>query len=366
MSSHGHLLRLALTLFFLALGGAGGALADLARLPMPWLLGSLAVTAVAVGTLRAPPLAAYRFPQEIRAAFVALIGVMIGTQVTPELFRDLATLPYTLVALALFVVLAHAGNTLIFQRIGGYDRATAFYSGTPGGLMESIAFGEGAGADVRLLTMQQFLRIILVITLVPTAVSIWTGGPVGSAAGVVPGAELGPVEVQDLAVIVAAAAAGLWIARFIHLPAAQIMGPLLLSAVLTLTGRVDLHLPFWLIATAQAVIGVGLGMRFAGVTARMVGRCLWLSILSVAFMLALGSALAMALWQLTGMGLLQLLLSFAPGGVTEMSVIALGLSASPALVSLHHVLRILMTVAELSVASRLLGLRGPEAREEAD
>ncbi|MBV6637831.1 MAG: AbrB family transcriptional regulator, partial [Mameliella sp.] len=49
--------------------------------------------------------------------------------------------------------------------------------------------------------------------------------------------------------------------------------------------------------------------------------------------------------------------SFSPGGVAEMSIVALSLAANPALVSLHHVARILMTVVELSVAARLFGMR---------
>ncbi|SFE75338.1 AbrB family transcriptional regulator [Roseivivax sediminis] len=351
--------RIDLTALMLAIGGAGGALAHLAGAPMPWMLGSLAATALAVSVLETPLLGDYAFPMSLRTAFVALIGVMIGTQVDSALFDELVALPYLLAGLVCFVLLAHGGNTLIFRRIGGMDRATAFYSGTPGGLMESIAMGEGAGADIRVLTMQQFLRIILVVTLVPTALSIWTGGPVGSAAGVAPGGGADPVGPVDLVMIAAAAAVGLGLANFIHLPAAQIVGPLLLSAALTLSGGVDLHLPFWLIALAQAVVGVGLGMRFRGVTGRLIRRSLGLSLLSVAYMLAIGGVLALVLNRLTGLDVLQLLLSFAPGGVTEMSLIALSLSVNPALVSVMHVIRILMTVIALIGAARLFDLRGP-------
>jgi uncharacterized membrane protein AbrB (regulator of aidB expression) len=49
-----------------------------------------------------------------------------------------------------------------------------------------------------------------------------------------------------------------------------------------------------------------------------------------------------------------MLISFAPGGVTEMALVALSLQANPALVTLHHVWRILVTVIGLSVTARLL------------
>lgn len=344
------------TVVLLAIGGAGGAIAGRIGIPMPWMLGALLASAATVALAQRGPLISYVFPQKLRNGFVALIGVMIGTQVTPELLQQLLNLPLTVAVLLMFVVLAHAGNHLIFRKVGGFDRPTAFYSATPGGLMESIMMGENVGADVRILTIQQFLRIILVITLVPSGLSIWLGAPVGTAAGVVPGGSA-PVPPQDLVLIGLAAASGLGLARVINLPASQLLGPMLLVAALTISGLIDLHLPFWLIAVAQVVIGVGLGMRFHGVTLTLLRRSFGLSLLSVSFMLTLGAALSWGLHLATDIDFIHLLISFAPGGVTEMSVIALSIAANPALVSMLHVLRILMTVFELSLAAKYFGLR---------
>ncbi|MCR8547039.1 AbrB family transcriptional regulator [Salipiger sp. P9] len=344
-----------LTAALLALGALGGLLAQAAHLPMPFMLGSLGSAGLATALFQHGALRDYSFPMRFRTLFIGLIGVMIGTQVRPELLNEAGDMLLTLSALALFVVLAHAGNYTIFRRLGRYDRATAYYAGTPGGLMESLVMGERAGADLPLLTAQQFLRIILVITLVPSALSLWLGHPVGSAAGAsaVPAA---PVSPPALLLILVAAGAGLGIAQVIRLPAGQITGPLLLSAALTLTGAVDLHLPFWLIATAQVVVGVSLGLRFSGMTAAMLRRSLGLSLVSVLFMLALGAGFATLLTKATGLPFLLLMISYSPGGVTEMSVIALSLAANPALVSLHHVVRILFTVGVMSAAERHVDL----------
>ena len=54
----------------------------------------------------------------------------------------------------------------------------------------------------------------------------------------------------------------------------------------------------------------------------------------------------------------MLLISFAPGGVTEMALIALSLQANPALVTAHHIYRIILTVIEMSVIARWKA-RGP-------
>ncbi|SIS87539.1 hypothetical protein SAMN05421759_10523 [Roseivivax lentus] len=347
-----------LTALVLGLGAAGGWLAAQVMVPMPWMIGALAVSALCVATLQRGLLRDYIFPNRFRNPFIALIGVMIGSQASPALLDSLATLPLALAALLLFILVAHAGNVAIFERLGGYDRATAFYSGTPGGLMESILLGEGAGADIRILTLQQFLRIIFVVTLVPAALSIWAGEPLGSAAGIAPGGDV-PPRWTDCVLGAGAAGLGLFLARAVHVPAGHLVGPLVITAALTLMGAIELHLPFWVLATAQVVIGTSLGLRFLGITAAHIRKGLGLAFLSVLFMLTLGTGLSVALAQVTGLDVVQLLLSFAPGGVTEMSLIALSLSVSPALVSLFHVARILMTVGTLMVTPRLFGI-GPK------
>ena len=342
---------IATTALLLVAGGVGGLLAQWAHLPMPFMLGSIATSGAAVALLHDRAMTDYAFPLKFRTFFIGLIGVMIGTQVTPEILGLVPELPATLGALAVFVVLANGGNYLIFRRIGGLDTRTAYYAGAPGGLMESLVLGERAGADLRVLTAQQFLRIIIVITILPSALSIWLGHPVGSAGGLAPTSK-GPVGFETLLLIAGAAAVGLLAATYPRLPAGQITGPMLLSAAVTLSGSVDLHLPFWLIAMAQVVVGTSLGLRFGGISAAMLRRSVGLSLLSVLWMLALGGVFAVALSAITGIPFLHLMISFSPGGVTEMSVVALSLAANPALVSLHHVVRILLTVGLMVLVDR--------------
>lgn len=357
-----------LTVAILALSSLSGLIAQFLHLPMPFMLGSLLSTGLVISLGKTGPFRSYAFPMQLRTGFVTLIGVMIGTQVNAALFQQLTGLPLMLLALVLFVLLAHAGNVVIFHKIGQLDRPTAFYAGTPGGLMESIVMGEAAGADVRVVALQQFLRIVIVITLVPTGLSLWLGTPVGSAAGLAPSAPSGhPFTFVSLAFICLAGAAGLALGKLIHLPAAQLIGPLLVSAAVSLTGWVDLHLPFWLIAMAQVVIGTGLGMRFRGVTGAMLRRSAGLATASVSYMLLLGAALAYGLQAVIDIPFLHLLISLSPGGVTEMSLIALSLAANPALVSLNHVVRILLTVLEMGISARIFGLAlEPDADTDTD
>lgn len=334
----------ALTLLLCALGGAGGWAASFTPLPMPWLLGSLASCAIL--TLAAPQAlpAGYAFPMRFRVAFIGLIGLLIGAQVSPGMFARPVSLLLTLGAVALFVPLAFAANYAIFRRIGGFDRPTALFSAAPGGLIESITMGEAAGADLQRLITQQFLRVISVIALLPMGLALYEGHPVGSSAGMGGASPASPAS--DWALLAAALAAGLAAGRLLRLPAWQITGPLTLSAVLALSG-LPLTLPRWLVLLSQVVIGTSLGMRFTGLSHVTLLHGAGLSLLSVSAMLAIGGALAFLLLPLAGQNFEVLLITFAPGGVNEMALIALSLQANPAFVTLHHVFRIVITVLAL-------------------
>jgi membrane AbrB-like protein len=339
------------TVILIALGGLGGLAAKALGLPLPFMLGALLVSAgVAIALPRHLP-GGYGFPPGLRLVFISVIGLVIGAQVSPELFARLGDLLLSLAALTVFVGVALAYNVWVFSRIGGYDRVTAFYCSTPGGLFESLQMGEEAGADVVRLTLQQFLRIIVVVTTLPIALSLYLGEPVGSAGGMT--MARAQVPWSALPVLIASGVAGYWLGRLLRLPARQLTGPMLVAALLTLSGLVQIDMPQWLIDAAQVVVGTALGLRFTGVSRALVLRGGGLAVLSVFGMLALAAGFAALLAPATGEPFDVLLISFAPGGVTEMALVALSLQANPAFVTLHHIYRILITVLALIARAKL-------------
>lgn len=344
-------MRHLVTLALVAVGTFAGLLADRFGLPLPYMIGPLlSAASVALAVPHRLP-RDYVFPAKLRLVFIAVIGLIIGAQVTPELFANASNLAVSFAALLLFVIICQAFNYVIFRRVGGYDPPTAFYAGSPGGLFESLAMGEEAGGDVARLTLQQFLRIIIVVTVLPVALSVYLGEPVGSAAGMT--LSSGDVPWTDLPFVALAGAVGVWLGKIMRLPAKQITGPMLVAAILTLTGVFAIDMPDWLIKLAQIIVGTALGMRFTGLSRRLVLRGVGLSVLSVSGMLVVSGMFALGLMPLTGQPFDVLLISFAPGGVTEMSLVALSLQANPAFVTLHHIVRILITVVGLVLTARL-------------
>ncbi len=333
---------LASTAVVLCLAVAGGAVAELLGMPLPWLLGGLlTVGAAAILGLKVAggPLT---FPMWLRMGCIPVIGVLIGGAVGPETLVSVPQWWPSLAMLLVFVPVAFVINYAIFRRVGRYDRPTAYWCSAPGGLIESVEAGSAAGGDARLLTVQHFSRIAVTVTVVPLLFTWLTGQAVGSAAGArIEGAPLGW---EDAVMLALAALVGGLSGRMLNFPAGIITGPIIVSGILHATGITHAQPPDLVVKAAQVVIGASLGIRFAGLERRQIVRGLWLAALSVAAILALGTALALAVSGMTGQATQLIVLAYAPGGIVEMGLIALSLGASPVVVTLHHILRILLAV----------------------
>ncbi|WP_425049810.1 AbrB family transcriptional regulator [Psychromarinibacter sp. S121] len=339
----------------LVLGVLGGTLAAFAGLPMPYMLGSLGFSA-AYTIFQTQRDHVVKFPRNLRFFFIATIGTMIGARFTPELLGLFPQYWPSFLALIPFVLVAYAFGYTVLRRVGRYDRATATYAALPGGLIEAITMGEREGADVRVLTVQHFARIIVVVVSVPLLFLFIGGEAVGSAAGQTMAD--GKAGWIDLCVIAVLAPLGLWLGRRLGLPAGQLMGPLVLCGIAHVTGLLSLHSPFWLLPLAQLVVGAGLGAQFAGASAGLLIKAFSLGVVNVAGILAIGASAAFALRNIVPGGFEPLFISFAPGGMTEMALIALSLEASPVIVTAHHLFRILLAVVVVGWVGKRQKARG--------
>ena len=334
----------------LALGALGGAAAWRAGLPMPFLLGSLTAVAPVVIWQSNTGRATLRFPPLLRMGFIAVIGALIGTRFSPDLVAKVPTIWVSLVAVALFVIVAHAIGYAVYRHLGGYDRVTALYGSMPGGLIEGVALGEKAGGNVMLLTVHHFARIVTVVFAVPLFFFVLSGDVVGSAAGETLAS--GGSDAFDIAGIVVLSAVGYWIGRGLRIPAGHLMGPLIVAGIVHGAGLADFGAPGWLVSLAQLIVGTALATQFAGATIPVLGRAFSLTITAVLAMFVVTAGAAAAVSRLTLMDFEAAFVSFAPGGVAEMGLIALSLDASPVLVAVHHLVRIVLTVIFVRVAHR--------------
>ena len=330
-----------LLLIFLA-GLVGGAGAFVIGAPMPFLLGGILGAATFVlwyerGGDRLPQVTRW-----VRLVFMAIIGSMIGSRFTPEVMNLLPQFWLSGLLLLPFITLSHAGSYAIMRRFGNYQPRDAYFAALPGGIVDSIALAEQAGADVRIVTAQHFTRIILVVVSVPLLFLLVEGEVVGSLAGET--LATASYSARDVGLILVIAAAGLTLGHLARIPVAHMMGPLFLSLSLTVSGTVEIEIPSWMAHLAQFMIGTSLGAQFTGMSRQLLVKGLRFGLIVGLYMLAVGSGMAYLLTFFVPADFGVLFVSFAAGGLAEMSLIALSLNFNPVVVALHHLGRIVLTI----------------------
>jgi uncharacterized protein len=330
----------------LALGVAGGALFYLLHLPLPWMLGAMAATTIAaMSGIRVALM------PHLRLVFIGILGVMLGSAFTPDVMQSIALWLGSFAWLAFYVVIATAVVFVFYRRVARYDDVTAYFSAAPGGLSEMILAGGALGGDERRISLAHGTRILVAIFALSFGYR-WFGGYVPPASG---SPTLSTVlEIEDWALLIGCGIVGALAARALRIPAYALVGPMVLSAVVHGVGLTHSRPPIWLVAAAQIVVGAMVGSRFDGVAPRVVGHALLLATGATIALLGFAALFGKAVEQTIGIPFSTALLAFAPGGLAEMSLIALSLDIDAAYVSSHHIVRIFMIVLAAPLAFRLL------------
>ena len=331
----------------LVLGIAGGLLFQWLRLPLPWMLGPM--TACTVAAILEAPIAA---PQVIRQPMSSVIGVLLGATFGPSVFAHAGAWVGTILGLVLFMIVCGASSVWYLQRFGGVDAKTAYFAGMPGGLAEMIVIGEERGADVRTIALIHGARILMVIMILPFVIQWWAGVSLVRGQG---GAEsvFAAPAVNDV-LLIACAVGGSLLGHVLQLPAKNLLGPMIVSGAVHLAGLSDFKPPFEIVNAAQLVIGVSVGGRFVGIAPGTILALMRLSFGATALMLLWTALFAFAVSRLTGFDATTVMLAYSPGGLAEMSLIAIALNAEVALVAAHHIIRIVLVMVMASPIFALL------------
>lgn len=272
----------------------------------------------------------------MRSVMITILGVLLGASFTLEILDKACGWPLTIGCLAIYLGLLIGILFLYFHRVMGFDAPTAYFSATPGGLSEMVVTGAAMGGDDRTIALIHPWRVLVVLVL-----PLWFRFMIGVApapSGM--GPSVAATGLSDLAVLAACAIAGVAVGRLVRLPAYLLSGPMLASAVVHVTGPSASVPPWELVAAAQIVMDSSIGTRFSGVPVRRVLDLTAGALISTVLMLAATVSFGLGLASLTGIGWQPIMLGYAPGGLAEMSLVALSLGIETAFVATHHVIRI--------------------------
>lgn len=324
----------------IAIAATGGAIAVIVNAPIPWLLGSLLLTAISTGV----GFRLQQLPVTLEKWMRVIVGVALGLPVAGSL-GDLGSATLLAVGASLVSVLILAAvGFVFFQRWLNLSGGEAFLSALPGGLSFMMALADSLRlADsssrprVALIHTVRVVSLVLFISLI--AILLGTDLQKGDFLGWFDYGQSAPWQWLKLVIVVALS---MWLAQTFSIAGGHVTIPLVLSSVVYAFGIVTIPMPQFVITTAMSVFGCILGCEIGYGPRREYTRLAGgsLAFTSVAF--AISALFALALSELTGFGFLTLFLALSPGGIAEVSLIALALGLDAGVVAMVHLSRFLL------------------------
>jgi membrane AbrB-like protein len=331
----------------LAIGALGGLLFHLIGMPLAWMLGPL--TANLIVSAKGGDV---RVPEPLREAFIGVLGLVLGSQVTPQLAQRVLDWPLSAALLLLGVATSTAAAAAWYRRCG-FDSVSAWFASAPGAMTAMILMGEKCGGDPRRIAIAQSLRIVLVIMILPPLFWAYEGGAAPQAAEI----ENGFASAWMLLALPLLFPLGRWL----RLPSYTLLAPLLFAGLLSGFDIASLRLPDWGMNVMLWVLGCAIGSRFRGLSSARLGRYLFEAFIATLLALAVLAGFAELIHRLVDVPRDVALLALAPGGIGEMAILAVALDLDPVFVAFHHLLRMVALMLFAPFWARWL-LRGKAGR----
>jgi membrane AbrB-like protein len=327
---------------------AAGVLFGLIGLPSPALFGGLLaglVRALAVPTRIAVPARATTAAQ-------AVIGVAMGALVDVATLRTVAAnwLAVLLVTLGTLALSLGAGLVLRLNR--GITPVTGAFSMIAGGASGIIVMARELGADERMVAVLQYLRVLLIVVLMPVIATGVYGAAPGSGAAA--GSD-GPAWPVGLLLTAGCGVVGLVAGRLARLPVAALLGPMVVAAAVEMTGVAPaIDVPSLLQSVAFLVIGLQVGISFTRASLTTIGRALPLALAVIVALIVASAGLGAVLAAATGASALDGYLATTPGGLYAVLATATDSGADATFVLAVQVLRLFVMLLSAPLVARWL------------
>ena len=318
----------------LAAGVAGGFAAGYVHLPLPWLLGALLAT-MTLSLAGAP----VRLIPWGRPAGTLVVGASTGLQFTAAVVAKLVALSPLIIAAAFVSTMVGAVGGLLYMRLTGVDRTTAFFATVPGGVVETLNVAPQYGGQVEPIMVAQTTRVALIVLLAPFLVTSFAGGATQNPLAGVPLVPLLPL----VALVAVSALVAALLART-RSPNAWLMAPLLIAAAAGNLGWIEGRMPALLLIAAQVVIGSALGAQFRPEFLTRLFPLLWASCRVVLFAAGAMALFGFAIAQLMGYPPPTMVLATAPAGIAEMVLTGKLLGLDSTMIAGFQLMRIVIVL----------------------
>jgi len=330
----------------IAVGLAGWRTAKFLRFPAPAMIGPMISTAVTI--LAGVPRA--HFPPWLRVALQAVIGGNIGRALDREALRVVGTMLPGMAMAATWYVITTAALGFLLSAWTGISAGTAFLSTAPGGVAEMTALAVTTGEDVPFVATLQALRVVATNTLVPLLARHRPGTQAEfPATDKPPEAGSGRRDRLHWAAGLTASLAGGAAFTALGIPAGGVIGAMVITAVLRVSGVRFAASPRPVLTGAYLFLGISVGYSFEPSTLDRLYRSAPILLAMTAMTLACGLILGVFVQHIMHVDRRTAMLASSPGGLSLMAVVADETGGGAHIVSMFHLVRIIWVVLAMPV-----------------
>ena len=322
------------------------------NLPAPFLMGSLFGVWVIGANL--PRLQAHLgVARWFHIPVVLGLGVLIGSHFTADIIHHAWQWSDTLLAMIIVTMIVTIAGFLFLTKWRGYDKLTAFLCSVPGGQAEVLVMAREQVEKDYVVALFHLIRVAFVFFSTPLLLAFIQGTQAvvssNQQLAAMPG--IADLSTLELSYFIGLGIIGYIIAKIVRLPMAHLLGPFILSTIAHATGLIQIPRIFEFVMLAQLAIGGAVGARLSQVRFAELLVYLKDAILNTMMILTLYFLAALVMVQITELDLLSLWLAFVPGGLYEVTLLALIFGFDIAFVAFHHTARIILIFITMPIAA---------------
>jgi uncharacterized protein len=294
------------------------------------------------------------FPLPAFVVAQGIIGCMIARMVPLSILGDILSHWVLFTAGVLSVVVACSLMGWLMTRLRLLPGTTALWGMSPGAASVMTIMAESYGADVRLVAVMQYLRVVGVAAVAALVARLFGVSASHGAAAIV---WFPPVAWLPLAETLALAILGPIVARWLRIPAGAFLVPLVGGAVLTHVGWLTIELPTWLLAASYAFVGWNVGLRFTRPLLMHAARALPLIVGSTLVLIVICGVVAAAMVVMAGIDPLTAYLATSPGGSDSIAIIAASTNVDVSFVMAMQTFRMITVMFLAPVLTKFIAKR---------
>jgi membrane AbrB-like protein len=248
-----------------------------------------------------------------------VIGCLMANSIPLTLLAEIGRSWPIFLAGVFSVIAASVLFGWLLARLQVLPGSTAIWGSVPGAASAMTIMSESYGADVRLVALMQYTRVLMVALAAALVAKLFL---VHSSAAPVQVVWLAPIAIVPFAQTILLIAVCAGITRIIKIPAGMMLLPLVIGAGLQDFGYMKIELPPLLLAASYAIVGWSIGQRYTRDILLYAAKALPRILLSIVALIAICGFFAWLLMLATGVGALTAYLATSPGGADSVAIIS--------------------------------------------